>query len=1186
MNPLSVSIANALLHFLWQGTLIALAVGAINLSIAQRWPRLRYAIALGALLVAAWLPGASIASATWKHLQSHEIQQSFVRAVASTYEIAPTFADEATTDRTRLQRTATRGSVDASVPIEPNERLPMPLADSSSSQLQVPVAWIAQPASSWRSLAPWIVSAYGLGVAIMAARLLLGFTFVIQLQRRMQPIDDPQIEGAFRKVIRQLGLLFPPRLAWSSDIAIPAVVGMFRPIVLLPVSLQSGVPIEQLEAIFAHELAHVRRWDLWLVGLQRLVEAFLFFHPGVWYLSRCVSDAREDCCDDRAVEVSQSPQHYVQSLLSLAERCLSAPSLAASPGTLALNSFSSQPSQLKRRVVRLLDQRPVGRGGYGTAVLLLLIIFLTMNLLPPRASVAQSGASNGVAIDQRLGLLPRELAQRLRGLDWMANVLSTDPKMVGLSSTIDLRETVPLDGVVLDFEGKPVEGAEVWGAAIFVQPPVRERAWTDKEGRFRLNLKVSPQEVHWQVTAFTSGRYGEAEGVSVAMNQDQPLPLASITLREGCDIRGQVRDQLSGDPVAGARVFTEDGRIVSTDSFGGYELLGMPRGAMQFAAIAPGYRRLRGMLDTSGAVVHTLDFSVEPGGLAYGRLVNPAGRQTPKGAFATQNGSGNALVLNAMDSVIQADGWYVYDGLPVDTNIWNLTFSAPGFNSFAKTQFVIQRDALGVPFNGTWSIDTTQSIPDDIQFPNVPVVVDSNRTRQLTGIVLDAQGKPLAGASVRCGDSNHRTANERATTDDRGRFELLRLPTDASYLIVRAKGYQLAFPHVDDSKGELKVQLKPGATVAGTITDAKGRPIANAFVYPSTASPNPRIWNPCMLGELMTQSNSDGTFTLVDLPERCTIDVLHRDFSDQRGIAVELNKLDHQIQLDSYGAVRGRVLDPEGKPVKDFCVLVNFPLIPPPNQQNGGFDANYTRGVYFTDESGRFQISMLPPGVIVRLVARAPGLGEALLDQALVVPIHELSESIEHPLQLTPTNRLTLHVVDAVDQTPLDDVTVTVLDEYLSTDRMVDWGYHPLGCQVLQAVPKSASDPTSGLQLALPQSQATLVVRRTGFARQTIAWRNGETRFDVPMQPEAILEVTIRNQDGTPFERDGYLSVQGSEHIDQIQVGPGGQPSTFQQLAPGGTTINLRSFSGETLASATITLEAGSIKTIEIVARP
>ena len=88
---------------------------------------------------------------------------------------------------------------------------------------------------------------------------------------------------------------------------------------LLPASALAGLSPQQLEAILAHELAHIRRHDYLVNLLQTLVETLLFYHPAVWWLSRRIRIERENCCDDLAVSLCGDPVAYAKALADLEE---------------------------------------------------------------------------------------------------------------------------------------------------------------------------------------------------------------------------------------------------------------------------------------------------------------------------------------------------------------------------------------------------------------------------------------------------------------------------------------------------------------------------------------------------------------------------------------------------------------------------------------------------------------------------------------------------------------------------------------------------------------------------------------------------------------------------------------------------------------------------------------------------
>lgn len=128
--------------------------------------------------------------------------------------------------------------------------------------------------------------------------------------------------------------------------------------ILLPPTALSGLSTFELEALLIHELAHIRRYDLLVNLLQRLVEAVLFLHPAVWYVSRRLNVEREHCCDALVLSAGIPPLGYADALVRMAEIC----SGASTAAEVALAATAGKcPTELKRRVLRVLD--PAGQPG-------------------------------------------------------------------------------------------------------------------------------------------------------------------------------------------------------------------------------------------------------------------------------------------------------------------------------------------------------------------------------------------------------------------------------------------------------------------------------------------------------------------------------------------------------------------------------------------------------------------------------------------------------------------------------------------------------------------------------------------------------------------------------------------------------------------------------------------------------
>ncbi|WP_180977584.1 M56 family metallopeptidase [Janthinobacterium sp. ROICE36] len=187
---------------------------------------------------------------------------------------------------------------------------------SGISPAQLPMA--APPA--WRAaLQAWmpaLVLAWSAGVGLMSLRLCLGLAWVGKLRR--QAVAAPAIwQARLDALALRMGLCGPLPLKLHAGLSSPVTVGFWRPVILLPAALLSGMPVALLEALLAHELAHVRRWDYLINLLQSVVEALLFFHPVVWWLSARMRAEREQVADALAAQALHDPQQLATALHAL-----------------------------------------------------------------------------------------------------------------------------------------------------------------------------------------------------------------------------------------------------------------------------------------------------------------------------------------------------------------------------------------------------------------------------------------------------------------------------------------------------------------------------------------------------------------------------------------------------------------------------------------------------------------------------------------------------------------------------------------------------------------------------------------------------------------------------------------------------------------------------------------------------
>jgi beta-lactamase regulating signal transducer with metallopeptidase domain len=283
-----------LLHFVWQGAVLALILSVVLSRLSST--RARYASAvcvLGAMMIAPFVTFAIL-------LQPAESVGQFTVAGLGEVRVG--------LEAVRLMTAA------------PDAGSFLPF---SSRVLTI----------DWMSYA---VFAWFVGVYMFTLRTLGGWMLIIRLRRqRAEPIAGELLETCLA-LQRRLGVSRAVRYVCSKAAETPAVLGWLKPVVVLPLSALAGLSAWQVEAIVAHELAHIKRWDIVVNALQIVAETLLFYHPAVWWVNRLIRNERENCCDDVAVEACGNAREYARALALLEEsRSTSVWALAATGGVLS-----------------------------------------------------------------------------------------------------------------------------------------------------------------------------------------------------------------------------------------------------------------------------------------------------------------------------------------------------------------------------------------------------------------------------------------------------------------------------------------------------------------------------------------------------------------------------------------------------------------------------------------------------------------------------------------------------------------------------------------------------------------------------------------------------------------------------------------------------------------------------------
>ncbi|MBN2180402.1 MAG: carboxypeptidase regulatory-like domain-containing protein [Sedimentisphaerales bacterium] len=342
-NDFCVNLLSALLHSIWQGLVIAaLLIFHLRTRPAKN-ANSRYTasvIALAAIVLCGLF--------TWAIL-------NYKPASKDTALAAPTSPPEATTVITSSNSHEQRNFTDITTKASEN----------------TPAGSVK---SNWR---PVVMSLWLIGVVAMLSRSVYIIVGGTKLQRQCKPLEDEYILNLVEKLRKTLGIARRIRVAAGEHILIPGVVGFIRPILLLPASMVSGVPADDLQAILAHELAHIRRYDYLVNFCQMVVEAILFFNPAVWWISRQIRIEREACCDNAGIIATGQRIRYAEVLTGWAQKLKDTNlKFAAAIGF----SKPDESSNLLERVRRIVvtEHRPHLKVSWNIAAITLLLSFAVL----------------------------------------------------------------------------------------------------------------------------------------------------------------------------------------------------------------------------------------------------------------------------------------------------------------------------------------------------------------------------------------------------------------------------------------------------------------------------------------------------------------------------------------------------------------------------------------------------------------------------------------------------------------------------------------------------------------------------------------------------------------------------------------------------------------------------------------
>ena len=372
-----------LLHFLWQGAMVVgLTACALEL-VDKRSARLRYAFGCVGMLLLVAAP-----------------LITFSREYSSAIPVSP--AAYAAPQVLELAASGASTTIDRS-------REFIGLVRGTSPSPAAPIDWRGAFATLLSPVIPALVLFWAVGVLLLSLRVARGTVGAWRMRTSHTSAVPAKWEHKLAEIAARMDVRRTIRILQSSLAEVPAVIGVMKPVILLPVSALSGLSTEQLEMILAHEIAHVRRFDYLVNFLQTLVETVFFYHPAVWWISNQIRLEREHCCDDAALAVCGNPVQYARALAEL-ETLRSgrpSPAIAATGGS------------LMARIKRILSSNeeevtPFPVAGIAILAVVLIVVLAPLSLFASRTTrdaVRHSGVVESLVklvVNKSAGVTPAD----------------------------------------------------------------------------------------------------------------------------------------------------------------------------------------------------------------------------------------------------------------------------------------------------------------------------------------------------------------------------------------------------------------------------------------------------------------------------------------------------------------------------------------------------------------------------------------------------------------------------------------------------------------------------------------------------------------------------------------------------------------------------------------------------------
>jgi beta-lactamase regulating signal transducer with metallopeptidase domain/protocatechuate 3,4-dioxygenase beta subunit len=884
----------------WQVSVLIILIGTVDLLLQKRiWPQVRYAIWLLVLIKLILPPSLSLPTSI--------ISQARIKTEQISSQII-TSKIPAKSESVVLRSQGNRHIEDVGIkPFQESQVVMSNVTNSPREMATLPISRSEPPVREDTS------GTTGLGINIkihwhvyvmtvwLAVVLTLSLWVIVRFRKlrkfhagKLSMTDLPQrFEALLAETVKKLDLRKSPEIALSRHISSPAVFGVFRPVLVLPVDTIHHLSPKCTGHILLHELAHIKRGDLLVNTLYMLLQIVYWFNPLLWLLRRKLQHLRELCCDATVARVLRDETaDYRDTILEVTQRFLTKP-VGAGIGLLGMTESSS------RLLVRLkwLEKKTWKYRGLRIALIFIIVGLMSACILPMAKVRAKAGPSD-----------KSQQAARL------------DP-----DSQSEDQTTNTVRGYVTDKLGRPRGNVYITTSLTSIRDAVR----TDEHGQFTLEL-ARPEQKAWMAYCQPLKSIG-----LFTIPKDYAGQSIHVTLDFMCaEVEGRVVDS-QGKGLADRRIelitSTNEGVTYSsecylkTDKYGNYSSsIPCGKNLTVRARLADGDSSERKYVTEAITLSDNRIFVPMP------TLVIGEGRpeETDDGKVLY-----SGRIINEEGRSIEGARVRLYFEMPGWMSTWVKSVMTDE-NGRWKRRIPKEHSDLTINLLHPEYIKQSWQRVSSAELLNGANVMIMKHGLSLKGVVRNQQGEPVENALVDTGGgdgtSPYGEVLENCTTPRTladGSFRVGGLTAESLDIIVSALGYtpQVVSVDITDGMKPIEVSLKKGRTYTGQVVDVSGNPIEGVKIDVGEW----RLGNKMESITRITQTNSKGNFNIENLPDEGSIklDFGKRDsglLSFRKEIPEDLSAADRIVMYKTPVFV-GKIVDAEtSEPVTNFTLTVGI----------------------------------------------------------------------------------------------------------------------------------------------------------------------------------------------------------------------------------------------------------------------